>query len=63
VIESTAMGAAYLAGIHAGIWTKENIKRNRSVERVFKPTMDKTHRDKLYKGWLKAIERTKGWLN
>ena len=62
VIESTAMGAAYLAGIHAGIWKKEDIVRNRKIERVFRPQMSDSQRSKLYGGWLKAVERTKGWI-
>lgn len=63
VIESTALGAAYLAGIHAGLWKKEDIIRNRKVEKIFAPSMDESTRIKLYKGWLKAVERTKGWAN
>lgn len=62
VIESTAMGAAYLAGIQAGIWKKEDIMKNRVIERKFQPGMITEVRDKLYKGWLKAVERTKGWV-
>ncbi|MFZ2907279.1 MAG: glycerol kinase GlpK [Cyclobacteriaceae bacterium] len=63
VIESTAMGAAYLAGITAGIWKKEDIVKNRAIENTFQPDMSTAVRDKLYKGWLKAVERTKGWID
>src|SRR5688572_30471565 len=63
VIESTAMGAAYLAGIQAGLWKKEDIVKNRVIEKKFQPAMDKSVREKLYKGWKKAVERTKGWVD
>jgi glycerol kinase len=63
VIESTAMGAAYLAGIHVGIWKKNDIIRNRKIQRKFEPTMDEPTRSKLYKGWKKAVERSKGWVD
>jgi len=61
VIESTAMGAAFLAGIQVGIWTQEDIDQSRPMDRIFKPTFDKEKRDRLYKTWQKAVERTKGW--
>ncbi len=63
VIESTAMGAAYLAGIQIGLWKKEAIIKNRKIQKRFNPQMDEATRTKLYKGWLKAIERTKGWVD
>lgn len=61
IIESTAMGAAFLAGIQVGLWKKEDIGANRKVERTFTPEMDEETRTRLYKGWLKAVDRTKGW--
>lgn len=63
VIESTAMGAAYLAGIQVGLWKKEDIINNRKIEHRFSSQMDETTRAKLYRGWLKAVERTKGWMD
>jgi len=62
VIESTAMGAAYFAGIQIGLWKKEDIIRNRKVQKCFKPDMEDAKRNKLYKGWKKAVERCKGWV-
>lgn len=62
VIESTAMGAAYLAGIQTGLWKKADIVNNRVIEKKFKSTMEVSMRDKLYKGWKKAVERTMGWV-
>lgn len=61
VIESTAMGAAFLAGIHVGLWTREDIDENRPMDRIFKPTFDRVKRKRLYKNWQKAVDRTKGW--
>ncbi|MBS1488477.1 MAG: glycerol kinase GlpK [Bacteroidetes bacterium] len=63
VIESTAQGAAYLAGIQTGLWKKENILKNRQIEKTFLPKMDDSQRKKLYAGWQKAVERTKGWVD
>jgi glycerol kinase len=62
VIESTAMGAAYFAGIQSGLWKKEDIVHNRKIEKCFKPAMDDSTRNKLYSGWQKAVKRTMGWL-
>ncbi len=61
VIESTAMGAAFLAGIQVGLWTQEDIDQSRPMDRIFKPTFDRVKRKHLYKKWKKAVERTKGW--
>ncbi len=61
VIESTAMGAAFLAGIQVGLWKQEDIDQNRPMNRIFKPTFDRVKRKRLYKKWQKAVERTKGW--
>lgn len=63
VIESTALGAAYLAGIQCGLWKKQEVLANRKVQRRFTPSMEAAQRDKLYKGWQKAVERTKGWID
>jgi len=63
VIESTAMGAAFLAGIQIGLWKKEDIITNRRINKIFKPEMDSGTRDTLYNGWKKAVERSKGWID
>jgi glycerol kinase len=62
VIESTALGAAYLAGIQIGLWKKEDILRSRKIQKQFTPTMDDSTRTKLYNGWKKAVKRTMGWI-
>lgn len=61
VIESTAMGAAYLAAIQIGMWKKEDIEKNRRIEKCFKPQMDESTRNRLYDGWKKAVKRSMGW--
>jgi glycerol kinase len=61
VIESTAMGAAYLAAIQIGMWRKDDIIKNRRIQKCFKPAMDSQVRERLYTGWKKAVERTMGW--
>ena len=61
VIESTAMGAAFLAGIQVGLWKQEDVNQNRPMNRIFKPTFDRVKRKRLYSKWKKAVERTKGW--
>jgi glycerol kinase len=63
VIESTALGAAYLAGITVGLWKKEDIISNRKIEKTFEPKLDDEKRTKLYKGWKKAVKRTMNWEN
>lgn len=61
-VETTALGAAYLAGLAVGMWSGlEEIEHNREVEKVFIPKMEQADRDKLYRGWLRAVERSKGW--
>ncbi|MCR4925299.1 MAG: glycerol kinase GlpK [Clostridiales bacterium] len=61
-VETTALGAAYLAGLAVGFWkNKEEIEANREVDRIFSPQMSIEDRDKLYRGWLKAVERSKNW--
>lgn len=61
VIESTAMGAAFLAGIQVGLWKQEDVDQNRPMNRIFKPTFDRVKRKRLYAKWQQAVERTKGW--
>lgn len=63
VTETTALGAAYLAGLAVGFWkSKGEITQNWSINRKFKPEMVEEDRNKLYNGWKKAIERSKNWV-
>jgi glycerol kinase len=60
--ESTALGAAYLAGLATGFWKdEEELSRHLTLERRFEPTMDPARREELYSGWQRAVERAKGW--
>lgn len=62
VIESTAQGAAYLAGIQIGLWRKGDILKNRRVQRTFVPQMKEEDRARLYQGWKKAVQRSMNWV-
>lgn len=61
VIETTALGAAYLAGLAVGFWQKGEIEQNWQLGRAFSPEMNEDNRNQLYKGWQKAVKRTMGW--
>lgn len=62
VIETTALGAAYLAGMAVGFYKQEEIAENWQIDQQFNVKMDEITRAKLYKGWLKAVERCKSWI-
>ncbi len=62
-IESTAMGASFLAGLYVGFWTKEDLKKIRKVGASYKPIIKEEERTILLKGWDAAIKRTIGWEN
>ncbi|WP_281862805.1 glycerol kinase GlpK [Planomicrobium okeanokoites] len=58
--ETTALGAAYLAGLATGFWENLNdIKELDSTKKIYKPKMDEANRDNLYKGWKKAVAATR----
>ena len=61
IIESTALGAAYLAGIGVGLWKKEDILKNRKIQKEFHPQMEEDKRNKLYATWQKAVQRSMNW--
>ncbi len=61
IIETTALGAAYLAGLATGFWQKNDIQSAWQKDRLFKPQMGDQERKKRYKGWKKAVERSMGW--
>lgn len=63
VVETTALGAAYLAGLAVGFWRDlEQIEAIREVERIFEPKMILEERDRLYGSWKRAVERSRGWI-
>ena len=62
VKETTALGAAYLAGLAVGYWESlEEISELWKVEKIFEPSMDDETREKLYHGWKEAVKRALGW--
>ena len=62
-LESTALGAAYLAGLAVGYWENfDEIYDAKKNTKIFKPEMDEKTREKYYKYWTKAVKRTMGWL-
>ncbi len=61
-VETTAMGASYLAGLAVGFWkSKDDVIRNWTIDRIFEPHMDEERRQKELKGWEKAVACTQGW--
>ena len=64
VAETTALGAAYLAGLAVGYWSSpEDVTRNWALGREFIPSMDPALREDLYRGWKKAVTRSLNWID
>ncbi|KZL91042.1 glycerol kinase GlpK [Clostridium magnum] len=64
VIQTTALGAAYLAGLAVGYWKdKEDIARNREISISFKPNMEEEKREDLLSNWHAAVKRSMNWCN
>jgi glycerol kinase len=61
--ETTVIGAAYLAGICIGLWQQEDIDTDKKVGKTFIPNISSEKRERLYKKWLKALERSKDWID
>jgi len=62
VIETTALGAAGLAGLGAGVWSSlDDFAERAAIERTFAPSMDARVREERYDGWRRAVERARGW--
>jgi glycerol kinase len=63
VAETTALGAAYAAGLAVGFWKEvEELRKNWQVDRTWEPRMDATERENQYKLWKKAVTRTFDWV-
>jgi glycerol kinase len=63
VTETTALGAAYLAGLAVGYWPElDKIAAQWRVDAEFAPAMGEHERDALYEGWKRAVERARGWV-
>ncbi len=64
VAETTALGAAWLAGLATGFWADTTaIAANRAVDRRFEPSMDPARRERLLRGWKRAVERARDWAD
>jgi glycerol kinase len=62
VAETTALGAAYLAGLAVGFWQDTgDVTKNWALDRRFEPQMDEEKREKLFRGWKKAVQRALDW--
>ncbi len=62
VAETTALGAAYLAGLGIGLWSGlDDVAGRWRSDRTFEPRLSAAQRDELYAGWRRAVERAKGW--
>ena len=62
VAETTALGAAYLAGLAVGYWDGlDDVRRNWALDREFSPAMDGEARERGYRGWRRAVARSQGW--
>ena len=63
VVETTALGAVYAAGLAVGFWAKvEDLRANWGVDKTWEPKMDSAKRATLFNGWLEAVKRTFGWV-
>ena len=61
-VETTAMGAAYLAGLAVKYWnSKDDVIANWAIDKKFEPAMDADTRAALLKGWKKAVKLSYGW--
>lgn len=61
-VETTAMGAAYLAGLAVGYWEdKAEVRKNWAIDRTFEPQIDEAKREEMVKGWDKAVKRSYDW--
>ena len=61
-VETTALGAAYLAGLAVGYWSSKNeVFKNRAIDRVFSPEIGSDERDKMKKGWARAVRCAIAW--
>ncbi len=64
IAETTALGAAYAAGLAVGFWTnQEELRRNWQADHTWQPRMAEDLRDRLYRGWKKAVTRTFDWID
>lgn len=64
IAETTALGAAYAAGLAVGFWNSpDDLRQNWQISQTWEPKMEEQEREKLYRGWLKAVDRTLNWVD
>jgi glycerol kinase len=64
VAETTALGAAYAAGLAVGYWeSTDEIRENWGEDHRWTPRMEQAERDRLYRSWKKAVQRTLDWVD
>jgi glycerol kinase len=61
ISETTALGAAYLAGVATGTWTEEDVRSMWREAARYEPRMAKSERERLLSEWARALERSRGW--
>jgi glycerol kinase len=62
VLETTALGAAYLAGLSSGFWSSiDELKPHRKADTIFEPKTDKKQMQKLQENWREAVDRSRHW--
>jgi uncharacterized oligopeptide transporter (OPT) family protein len=63
VTETTALGAAYAAGLAVGFWSgQDELRQNWAEDKTWQPSMAETDREKYYRDWKKAVDRTFNWV-
>jgi glycerol kinase len=64
ITETTALGAAYLAGLAVGVWTnKEELSQRWQLDTRFEPNMEAKESESLYRGWQKAVKHAMDWID
>jgi glycerol kinase len=62
IVETTGLGAAFLAGLGVGVWgSTDDLRDTWQLDRSFAPSADRTRADASHARWLKAVERARGW--
>ena len=61
IAETTALGAAYLAGIASGVWDRDEVATRWREAARYEPAMSADERESLLEGWRRAVERSRGW--
>ena len=64
IVETTALGAAFLAGLGTGVWSStDELRETWALDRSFEPVADRTRADAAHERWLEAVSRSKGWAD